>query len=56
MHLGVPSNHAAFWHERALECISSIYTTLAVSCRKVLDIIKLTKYLNVAEECVSGYL
>ena len=56
MHSGVPSYDADFWQERSVEGVSSIYRTLAVSCRKLLDIIMLPLSLNVAEERVSGYL
>ena len=56
MRSGVPSYHADFWRERSVEGVSSIYRTLAVSCRKLLDIIMLPLSLNVAEERVSGYL
>ena len=56
MHLGIPPNHANFWQRSSVVGISSIYRTLAVSSRKVLDIIKLPDSLNVAEERVSGYL
>ena len=42
--------------QRSVEGISSIYNTLAVSSRKVLDIVKLQDSLNAAEERVSGYL
>ena len=38
MHSGVPLSHADFWQQRSVEGISSIYKTLAVSSRKVLDI------------------
>lgn len=49
MHSGVPLCHTGFWRERAVEGLSSIYKALAVSSRKVLDIIKLPESLNVAD-------
>ena len=56
MNSGIPSNHVSFWQQRSMEGISSIYRTLAVSSRKVLDIIHLLDSQNLVEERISGYL
>lgn len=56
MHSGIPPTHSEFWRTRSVQGVCSIYRTLAVSCSKVLDIIKLPDALNLAEERVSGYL
>lgn len=56
MHSGIPPSHAAFWVSQSVTGICSIYKTLAVSCRKVLDVIKWPEDMNAAEDRVSSYL
>ena len=56
MHSGVPKSHTEFWSSGSVPALCSIYCTSAVSCTKVIDIIKLPELLNPAEECISTYL
>ena len=56
MNSGVPSEHTSFWRSQSVEGVCSIYKMLTVSCKKVLDILEVSQYLNPAEERVAGYL